>query len=372
MRIYGLSIGIALMLTGLLPAYGGQQESAKDFEHEARLKFSSQISFGDSLTDVGSYAVGTVAALGGGQFTVNSASSKNWTAWMAAQLGLPAPCAAQTGLDGSAAQGFSVMPPVNHPGCTSYAQGGARVTHPVGIGNKLTGGANVALGFLTVPVAQQVQNHLASSGGKFKDDEIVFVLAGANDVFFQLGLLQVAATNPDLALAAIATAASELATTVKTQIVAKGAKHVVVVNLPDITITPFSTMLDASARNLLDAMVRTFNYRLGLGLADSEHVLMVDAYADSRNQYINPTQYGLNNVTDTACDLTPAKNPLGSSLICTANNLIPGATEHYMFADRLHPTPYGNWLLARLVTKEMITKGWRWKKPHMQGRNKDF
>ena len=386
MRQYNLALVAVLSLSIIFPAYGGDEgghhgpsvkfssqaryvtglsdENEREHGKLPKIKFSSQISFGDSLSDVGTYAVGTISALGGGQFTVNSPGVKNWTALMAAQFGLSAPCAAQTGLDGDPAQGFSVMPPLNHAGCTGYAQGGARVTDPIGIGNKLTGGANVTLGFLTVPVVQQIQNHLNSNGGKFNDDEIVFVMAGANDVFFQLGLLQAAATDPSSAISSVALAANQLATAINTQIIEKGAKYVVVVNVPDIAITPLAATFDAASRGLVDAMVNTFNSQLKYGVAANSNVLYVDAYAESYNQYVNPGAYGLTNVTDTACDLTPAKNPLASSLICTPYNLIPGITDHYLFSDRIHPTPYGYSLIARLVTNEMVGKGWRWhKKP---------
>lgn len=357
MRLYNLAVVLALALTMSIPAYAG--EAAEKNGKHPKEKFSQQISFGDSLSDVGSYAVGTVAALGGGQFTVNSPGTQNWTALMAAKFGLPVPCAAQTGLDGDATLGLKVMPPVNHAGCTSYAQGGARVTNPVGVGHKLTGGANATLGFLTVPVVTQIQNHLNISGGKFSDDDIVFVFAGANDVFFQLGLLQAAATDPTTAVASIAMAASELAAAINTQIVDKGAEHVVVLNIPKIAITPLGAIFDPQTRGFVDYMVNTFNAYLKNGIAANHHVLYVDSYTESYNQYVNPGAYGLSNVTDTACDLSPAKNPFGSSLICTPYNLIPGNTANYMFSDRVHPTPYGYALIANLVSTEMQNRGWR-------------
>lgn len=391
MRQYKLALVAALSLSIMLPAYGGADTGnhgpaikfgsqatfatghSDDGEREngkyPKVKFSSQVSFGDSLSDVGTYAVGTIAALGGGQFTVNSPGVQNWAALMAAQFGLPAPCAAQTGLDGDPAQGFSVMPPVNHAGCTGYAQGGARVTDPIGVGNKLTGGANATLGFLTVPVVQQIQNHLNTNGGKFNDDEVIFVMAGANDVFFQLGLLQAAATDPSTAISSIALAANQLATAINTQITGNGAQYVVVLNVPDIAITPLGATLDASARGLVDVMVNTFNSQLKYGVSANTNVLYVDAYAESYSQYVNPGAYGLTNVTDSACDLTPAKNPLASSLICTSYNLIPGITDHYLFSDRIHPTPYGYGLIAQLVANEMAGKGWRWHKHHAQHRD---
>ena len=46
--------------------------------------FDSTVSFGDSLSDMGSYKVGTIAAVGGGKWTVNSSTAQNWTELVAA------------------------------------------------------------------------------------------------------------------------------------------------------------------------------------------------------------------------------------------------------------------------------------------------
>ena len=443
------SFTLALLTASILAGCGGSTGGDQTLKN----KYSAQVSFGDSLSDVGTYAVGTVAALGGGKFTVNgdntaanaALTGKNWTELMAAQFSLPAPCPAQTGLDGNAAQGFSV-PVVNHAGCYGYAQGGARVSNPVGTSNKLTGSA---LGALTVPVTTQVKNHLAAVGGKFKGDEIVFVLAGANDILALLngfktaataagtsafgtslvGLLAAGATNPataaqaiGLALAtenartghtdtsvvtaavtaaatqagnsavaaptvygplvtqaqaagakagadyatangpklipAISAVADELVTLVKTQMLANGAKYVAVNNLPDVASTPSGLAQDASARALIAAMVTAFNNQLNTGLGNTAGVTVIDVYAVSHDQTINPGPYGLTNVTDTACDLSAAKNPLSSSLTCKASNLKSGDVSHYAYADELHPTPFNNLLLARYIAEKLVVKGW--------------
>jgi outer membrane lipase/esterase len=189
------NFALALLAAAVLSACGG---SSGGGDQQLKTKFSAQVTFGDSLSDVGTYAVGTVKALGGGKYTINGNSTtinpaltgKNWTELMAAQFGLPAPCPAETGLDGNAAQGFSV-PVVQNLNCTGYAQGGARVTNPVGPGNKLTGSA---VGQLTVPVAQQIAMHLARNGDKFSGTEVVFVTAGGNDALELLGELSAAAT----------------------------------------------------------------------------------------------------------------------------------------------------------------------------------
>ncbi|MGB9109198.1 MAG: esterase, partial [Telluria sp.] len=153
---------------------------------QAAPRFSAQVTFGDSLADVGSYAVGAVAALGGGKFTINGDASaihpelvgKTWTEMLAPVFGLPAPCAARTGLQGDPARGLAV-PVTNVTGCYGYAQGGARVTDPVGFGHPATGSE---MGALTVPVWDQVANHLALTGGRFQGSEIVLLMAGEGDV----------------------------------------------------------------------------------------------------------------------------------------------------------------------------------------------
>ena len=450
---FALAALTAAVLAGCGGSGGGDQT--------LKVKYTAQVSFGDSLSDVGSYAVGTVAALKGGKFTINGDNTainpeltgKNWTEHLAAQFGLPAPCAAQTGLDGNVAQGFFV-PSVKKAGCFGYAMGGSRVTNPVGPNNKLTGSA---LGALTVPVTTQIANHLAASGGKFSGTEVVFVMAGGNDLLFQLGSLQAAATaagtaagsatfastlipllaagatNPATAGAAITaavrtasaapgattttivtaavgaaavqpgnsavasaavygpmvataqtaataagakagadyaaangpalvtamgTAGTELVALVKDQIIAKGATHVVVNNLPDVANTPSGLSKDANTKALINAMVSAFNTQISTGLAANDKVLLVDVFAVSHDQASNPGPYGLTNVKEPACDLTAAKNPLGSSLVCNGSNLIAGDVSHYSYADDVHPSPFNNLLLARYVAKDMVTRGW--------------
>jgi outer membrane lipase/esterase len=452
-------LALAAIALAVLAGCGGNGAAPGD--QTLKVKYSAQVTFGDSLSDIGTYAVGTVQALGGGKFTINgnntavnaALTGRNWTELVAAQLGLSAPCPAQTGLDGNASQGFSV-PVVNHSGCYGYAQGGARVTNPVGPGNKLTGSA---LGSLTVPVVTQVAHHLAATGGKFKGDELVLVMAGGNDVLIQLAQLSAAATaagttaganayaaslvsqlaagatdpqsaaqaislamateaarlghtdasvtqaaigaaavqpgdsavaspavygpmvtkaqadgaaagakagadyaaahGPEL-VAALGQAGTELAALVKNQIVGNGANYVTVNNLPDVASTPSGRGQPASTQALINAMVNAFNTALSNGLAGESKVVLVDVFAVSHDESINPGPYGLTNVAETACDLSAAKNPLGSSLVCNGSNLKAGDVSHYMFADEVHPTPFTNLLLARYVAEKLVIKGW--------------
>jgi outer membrane lipase/esterase len=345
--MHRLKLASALFAALILASCGGGDNKPQ---------FSGIVSFGDSLSDIGTYSVGTVKTLGGGKYTINAPDSKNWIELMAPKLNVTAPCPAQTGLDGDPAQGFSV-PVTNFPNCTAYSQGGARVTNPVGPGNKALGGNNAVLGQLTVPVITQIQRHLALKGGSFSGNEIVFVMAGANDVFINVAAVS-SGSDAIAAVTAMGTAGAELASYVRTLVVAKGARFVVVVNLPDVSKTPYALTQNVAVQTLINTMVTTFNALLQQGLTGLD-VLQVDAYAVSRDQSANPSKYGITNATMPACDLTPAKNPLGSSLICTKVNVIAGVNvDNYQYADTVHPSPFGYKLLADLVTVEMSKRGW--------------
>ncbi len=347
---YGLA---ALLVWGLVGCGG-----SSDGNQQLKVSYSSLVTFGDSLSDVGTYNVDKITALGGGKYTVNSSSSKNWTELLATQMGLPAPCAAQTGLDGS----YFNAPVVNHSECLNYAQGGARVTFPVGPGNKLIPDSS-ALGQLTVPVVTQISNHLTKVGGAFTGKELVTVMAGGNDVFMNLGAVGASAITPAAAVTAMGVAGAEMAGYIKALIVGKGAKYVAVLNVPDIKNTPFGQKQTTATQGLIDMMVTTFNEQLKAGLQGTSGVVLIDAYAASKDEVLNPAQYSLSNITGTACKLhepnpDPQVNPLNSSLVCSAANVNVGDVSHYLFADSVHPTPYGYQLMAQLVSKELVLAKW--------------
>ncbi|HSI54354.1 MAG: SGNH/GDSL hydrolase family protein [Ramlibacter sp.] len=354
--------------------------------------FNSTVSFGDSLSDIGTYKVGTIAALGGGKWTVNSASALNWTELVAASARTGAQCAAQTGLLVNI-PGLTGAAVANHAGCYNYAQGSSRVSQLFAPNSATLQAAPfnaVNLGLLAVPLTTQMSMHLTRVGGSYSGRELVTVMAGGNDVFMNLngvasaagggatavGAAVAAGWSADVqgavaaggaaAANAAATAAvtgmgaagAELAALVKAQVVAKGAKFVVVVNLPDVTQTPFGQSLDATSRGLLSTMVTTFNSQLSSGLSGSG-VLYIDAYTQGRDQYANPAKYGVSNVTTPACSTTSPANPLqGSSITCTANSTVAADVSGYMFADSVHPSPLGYQLLAQYVITQMRSLGW--------------
>ncbi|MEP6964556.1 MAG: SGNH/GDSL hydrolase family protein [Polaromonas sp.] len=393
----------ALFCAVVLAGCGGGDDN-----QGTNVSFTQMVTFGDSLSDVGTYKVGTIAALGGGKWTVNSPTAKNWTEVLAAQYGLPAPCAAQTGLF-PLIPGFTGAPIQNFPACRNYAQGSARVTSAFGpnstavqsfISTANGGGAAgtaaaaaaAPLGLMAVPIVTQMNTHLANAGGSYSGRELVVVMAGGNDVFMNLNGVSTAAGGgagavggavlagwstvtqqavagggaaaasaaQTAAVQGMGQAATELAGYIKTLVVAKGARYVVVVNLPDVSQTPYIAALGAQTQGLVSAMVVQFNTTLQNSLAGTSGVLLADAYAQDRAQYANPALFGLSNVTVPACSTTSTANPLkGSSITCTDVSTIPGDTSRYEYADNVHPTPYGYKLLADFVTSRMVAAGWR-------------
>jgi phospholipase/lecithinase/hemolysin len=413
----------------LLAACGGGSEQA------AKVTYSSVVSFGDSLSDAGTYKVGAIAQAGGGMFTVNgitgaigasTAPSYVWPQLLSAAIVGKPSCAARTGYI------FSTNPVLANPvaGCTNYAQGGSRVTEPVGSGH--------LKGALTEPVVVQIQKFLEvpANGGKFTGTELVTLQGGANDLFEQGRLFQTAflrflidrlvagapsnqqagarttienavgqqifleAEAKDIILAAVGgalghagtnysntvayaayvdggaalganstndamsvvptllvniTAASkELADQTKL-LVSKGAKRVVVMNIPDASQGPGQT---SAERALTLTLIKAFNDKLKVELAGASSVLLLDAFTESQKQFATPAQFGLTNVTDKVCKVDTTTNPTGSSLFCNPSNVIAGDTSRYLFADGVHPTPYGHKLLAQFVTKELVLAGW--------------
>lgn len=177
----------------------------------------------------------------------------------------------------------------------------------------------------------------------------------------------------------VVTAAATLAGYVK-DMVNKGAKHVVVLNLPDMSLTPSArgtiiynadgSIKDNSSQRLVLALVNAFNAELqkDLGVTlgvPANGVLLVDFFTNMQNNVNDPGHYALTNTKDVACNLTAPANALatvglddGSSLVCNGSNLIAGDTSHYMFADKVHPTPYSHKLLSQVVNKIMIQAGW--------------
>lgn len=350
--------------------------------------FVSVVSFGDSLSDAGTYTPATSATGNGqapfigGRFTTNTTGSTVWVENVATSLGLVI-TPHEVGFAGASAKCPAAANPALANTCTAYGQGGARVTDPNGIGK--AGGA------LTVPVQTQIANHLARFGN-FKGNELVLVLAGPNDVLVQFGTFAAKATQNATDVAAgrltqaqadaanqanafaaqgeVKKAALELAAYIRTEILAKGARYVAVVTTPDLAATPFGASVPATARPQLTAMVDVLNLWLRDGLR-GQPVGIIDANGFFKNIVANPASFGFTNVTSRACDvakiqaITSGAVTDGSSLFCNStagapfNGLATGASATtWFFADGVHPTTGGHKSFTDEAMKAMRAFGW--------------
>ncbi len=341
------------------------------------------VSFGDSLSDVGTYAAYVLPHFGGGRFTTNP--GEVWTQKVAEAYGGTLTPAYQGGF-GSALQAT---------GGFGYAQGGARVTDPQGIG-----WAANNLAATTVPIATQVANYL-SAHGSFNSNQIVLIQGGANDIFANSTAL-VTAIETDIAggMTAQTALAKEVTTTLGPvalslvqqvgTILANGATHVVLSNVPDIGQTPLgvetAAQQGATAQQLLSGIAQTFNALLSgyLQAANlSSKIIFIDTFTwqDTTLANFQANGFTVSN-TGTACNLQQMQasatayaqaNPsvllpgqtaaqfgasLASSLFCSPQTLtVAGADQTYMFADTVHPTTHLHALFAQYVEQQLAAAG---------------
>jgi len=141
----------------------------------ASAQFSDFVSFGDSLSDAGSFKPFTPP--GTGLYTTNPGPM--WTQFLAARYGLTSSPANQGGND--------------------YAEGGARVALNPGVP------ASFALTANATPVLTQIARHLAT--GPADPNALYSVWAGGNDLSAQFTLLQAGAITPMELQAAMSLAA---------------------------------------------------------------------------------------------------------------------------------------------------------------------
>jgi phospholipase/lecithinase/hemolysin len=199
-------------------------------------------------------------------------------------------------------------------------------------------------------------------------------MGGANDVFFQLAAAQAAGSTAaamQAAEAAISQSASDLANIVAT-VVANGATHVAVFNLPDIGITPLGL---ANPGLPLTSISQLFNSMLAAALQQmnfGEKVIILDAFSfiDGIINHYQTYGFAVSN-TGLACNLSAQiaraqrlhlSNPylFGQSLFCSRRTYATYDADYtFIFADTVHPTTHLNLLIANFVEQQIGAKGWQ-------------
>ncbi|MFL9862755.1 SGNH/GDSL hydrolase family protein [Paraburkholderia fungorum] len=356
------------------------------------------VSFGDSLSDVGTYAPVIQSSFGGGRFTTNP--GEVWTQKVAEYYGGT--------LTAAYVGGFGQ--PLVATGGLGYAQGGSDVVNPQG-----EGWAPNNMAATTVPVVTQVANYLGAHTS-FNANQLVLVNGGANDIFqfstaanltalgtaLQTALVKGQVPNTQAGQVGfivaylqqqpspqIAQAAAQLAAQVQ-NIVNSGATHVVVSTVPDIGNTPQgvqANLASPGAAALLTGITAAYNYMLvqqmtTLGLLGTGKVIVADAFTWLDQQLPNYQALGFTvSNTGTACNLTsmianatkyatanpsatngltPAQygSQFGSSLFCSPQTYtVAGADQTYMFADLVHPSTHTHALFAQFVQQQIAATG---------------
>jgi len=290
------------------------------------------VSFGDSLSDVGTYAP-IASAVGGGRFTTNP--GQVWTQKVAQYYGDTL----------SAAYTIDITHRLSAQGGLGYAEGGATVATPANQYDFLTD----VIGNIEMPVNQQVASYL-SAHGSFNSGQVVLVWGGANDVL--------RAGAPPAATSTVETAAATLAQLVG-QIVQNGATHVVVINLPNIGLSPKGIASSDGGANLTQ-LSQLFNSSLNAALQSDglqAKVIQIDSYTWLNQIFANFQANGFT-VTNTSQACDPAKTPDDTSLLCSPPTYVTSnADQTYMFADDLHPTTHLHALFAQYVEQQIAKSG---------------
>ncbi len=383
----------------LLAACGG---SGTDEETPAPPQASVTV-IGDSLSDVGVFGV---------RYTVQSSADPLqdpfplWPEAVADALGAQRPCRAYLA---TAETAFTPQ-----PACRGYAVAGGRIQHPQ---------QQAPLSILV-----QLRDAATQAGNAgFGEHEVLLIDGGGNDTadlitaYFQayITLLTKLDITPyanflsellgqektwELLLqpggweaaghAYMQALAQRFAAAVQEHTLAHGARRVVILNVPDVTLTPrFQTILNilkgigtqAAGENLVaqgadpatyfqalfQGWASTFNQALADAFQDNEQVAIVDFYGQLTHWASHGADVGLTNTTAAVC---PAEDP-GAILPdydiekCTVAWLdanAPAGTapaagwwKTYAFADGFHPTPRGHELMAQAVVEAVAAKGWK-------------
>lgn len=291
--------------------------------------FKRMIVFGDSLSDQGTYEV-AAKPKGGGKFTTNP--GKLWIEVVAERMHLP--------IAVNRHEGFGI--PLQILGGFNYAQGAARVSTALNTDpNK---------GYTGRPVSEQI-GYFLDEQKNFKQSDIIFVLAGANDEFANLAEVGAGHMTPEQAVKLIAQTAGDLANLVHS-LTAAGAKTVVVLNLPMVEKTPMALSLDPQVQGLISAMTKTFNQVLQGQLAQNKNAHLIDFYAFDTKFNSNAAKYGIANVTNPACLIKLL--PGNSSLFCSSKTLVSEQADlTYKFADSIHPATGFSKIAGEFVLSEI-------------------
>ncbi len=379
-----------LLLTSLLAACGGGGDVSTPADTR---NIKEVVSFGDSLSDVGTYNPTTADAdltndiPVGLRFTTKPATAPTgavWTEILAAEYGLnitPNRLVNFSGLNpatGAPVGTPSTMGKIYDLGGSAYAEGGARIATELTVNAK---GQVINNGLVTVAPGATYQSATALSiksqiakykaaRSSFNASQLVLIQGGPNDFFAFLAGVAAAPSSatPAAIQSVIAQNATAMVTQVKT-LLAMGASKVVYANMPDLGVTP--QFASTPLKGLATTLSVEYNKAVAAALdaeVTAKQVVIFDTSALVAKAIASPITFGLVNTTNMACnnDTTPSATPLPgttdptkvSALTCTGKSLVAvGADTNYLFADGVHPSIAAHTILGKTAAAEAMAKG---------------
>jgi len=209
--------------------------------------------------------------------------------------------------------------------------------------NYAYGGARARPDLVIIPnenqhLATQVDNFLADVNLAAPADKLYVIFVGGNDIFDAVFALVEDPTGT-VSNTVIHKAYSSVINQVE-RLALHGAQHFVVVNAPDIGMTPAARLADEAFSPVPGALIaaasgysQMYNYQLYIHLAPVAGVSVLDFYSAFQHVIANPAEYGLTNTID-AC-VMPEIPPY----VCSS-------PDEYLFWDGIHPTRAAHGILA--------------------------
>lgn len=281
--------------------------------------FSNLYVFGDSLSDTGNlYAFfGGVYPPSPPYYDGRFSNGPVWSEQFASELGLGA--LTPDLLGGS---NFAVA------GATTTGNLNSSVLPPA------TGAALDAFSSLD----GQLGRWSAQSGGVADPNALYVVAFGSNDL---QGALQAAslAADPLATISSIMSAAATAVLAGVNQLISAGAEHILVLNTPDLTLTPRYNSASAGVQFLIEYGATLFNTTLagGLSLLSGTDIDLLDINALLASIVADPAAYGYSNATSACLDST-------AGTLCSN-------PDQYVYWDDFHPSTLTH---ARLAAAALV------------------